>query len=36
MIGILAEYFGMIHGEVKGRPNLIVAELITNKKIDDL
>ena len=31
MIGILAEYVAMIHSEVKGRPNFIIAEVINKK-----
>ncbi len=31
MIGILAEYVAMIHSEVKGRPNFIIAEVINEK-----
>ena len=28
MIGILAEYVAMIHSEVKGRPNFVIAETL--------
>ena len=31
MIGILAEYVAMIHSEVKGRPNFVIAEVINKK-----
>jgi len=31
MIGILAEYVAMIHSEVKGRPNFIVAETLNSQ-----
>jgi len=35
-IGIFAEYVGMIHVEVKGRPNFVIAELSANNEIDGL
>jgi len=28
MLGIIAEYLGLIYEEVKGRPNFVVSELL--------
>jgi len=34
MLGIIAEYLGLIYEEVKGRPNFVVAELLGLKKAE--
>jgi dolichol-phosphate mannosyltransferase len=33
MLGIIAEYLGLIYEEVKGRPNFVVAEQLGIKQV---